>query len=300
MLLVEHYKKEDNKSQEQLNELFSFIKNYTEIIDKQTKSYRSINWFKRLFAFSERKSIQSFKKVVAEKQKEVSHLKTEILERKKILLTSYTYQLINGNDSEKLAELKAHYSDVQKIYDRVEKVKSAGERALSKISSAISSVDSASNMESLDMVTSNKGISLMSHSANSTASSDIASAKYAIEDFKEKSNDLKSFFSAHQEMGHLEQFDFISDLFFENSFSDMVFGMMILGQLSSARSSLVRAFDSVESSLEHIEPRYQQIKEQKNNTRDRLEGFIESFEVQARKELADQDINLDQVDRTST
>ncbi|EAP4202270.1 MULTISPECIES: hypothetical protein [Gammaproteobacteria] len=124
-----------------------------------------------------------------------------------------------------------------------------GQKALNEIREASSSVSSAQTMEVLDLVTDNKGISVMSSMSSSSASSEIDDAKRAVKAFSSALGEHRDIVGSLPHSMSTEFIDLGMDFAGLNDGFDLG-SVFSLFSLSSASSSL----DKVESCVELLMP----------------------------------------------
>lgn len=110
--------------------------------------------------------------------------------------------------------------------------------AESHLDEAISDLSSASTMETLDAVSSNKGIALMSHSQNQTASDSVRTAQASIERLQAETRRVGA-----QLSGIDDTLDLIMDLAFDGVFDFMSF--INIGRIDGARRKCEEALGHV-------------------------------------------------------
>lgn len=100
------------------------------------------------------------------------------------LVSRAVKQAIDGSQIlERITQAQDRLDAASRLHESNKRLVDMGQKALREISEASSSVSSAQTMEVLDLVTDNKGISVMSSMSNSSASSEIDDAKRAVKAF---------------------------------------------------------------------------------------------------------------------
>ena len=127
-------------------------------------------------------------------QKQSKAVKRALDERLRVKLShqtveyKYLRQSLDGwirqsGKSTEIRDIESKLAVMDPVHRENEGLVALGKKALKEIGDASSSVSSAQGMEMVDLVTQNKGFSLMSTVMNSSAGSDMAQAKRAIEAF---------------------------------------------------------------------------------------------------------------------
>lgn len=100
------------------------------------------------------------------------------------LVSRAVKQAIDGSQIlERITQAQDRLDAASRLHESNKRLVDMGQKALREISEASSSISSAQTMEVLDLVTDNKGISVMSSMSNSSASSEIDDAKRAVKAF---------------------------------------------------------------------------------------------------------------------
>jgi hypothetical protein len=141
--------------------------------------------------------------------------------------------------------LREHDRDYQELlqpHDEASKVKKAVDAFLGKIDNALSEIDDAQGMETLDLFTKNKGISVLSYMENSEASDAVEAVQQAAKPFQKAVDAYNGFLKGYQApQVHAEIGDGI-DLVFDFVFDGFDFmSIFTLSALSDAEDSLEEA-----------------------------------------------------------
>jgi len=126
------------------------------------------------------------------------------------------------------------YQKICNIYQKQYSIKNQYEIVLSSISSARSAISNAELAETMDLLSKNKGISLMSSVSSSGANSSIKKVKREVVNLSNMINELKDFQNSITNVD--DTFDLMIDLFFDTGFD--FFSVFNLFSLGNAKSSL--------------------------------------------------------------
>ena len=137
--------------------------------------------------------------------------------------------------------------------DAAERLKLAVDEFKGLIEHALSEIDSAQSMETMDMFTKNKGISLMSYAANSDASSAIGDVKRAAPDFQAAVEGYTEAIKGFDAKAVRADIGDGMDLFFDFAFDGFDFmSMFTLSALGSAESDMEGLRGQVQEIDDHV------------------------------------------------
>ena len=158
------------------------------------------------------------------------------------------------------------YQELCVMSDKWDDIKSCYLNVMNEISEARNAIDDAETMETLDMFTDNKGLSVLSTISTSDANSEIRDVKPALKTLESKLEDVK----VKEDLINVDDsFDLMVDLFFDFSFDFT--SLFNLFSLSSADSKL--------SSLEReLQPLGAQIQEKVEKATSAKESYLASLD----------------------
>jgi DNA repair exonuclease SbcCD ATPase subunit len=163
-----------------------------------------------------------------------------------------------------LAEHDQEFRSLDQRYSEVSKVKSAADELSETIDRALSEIDDAESMETLDLVSKNKGIAILSHLENDEANEAIGEVKLAAQRFQAA---LETYNSTVKEgcrqmtaVGRInDDIDLVLDLI-GDGFDFM--SLFTLSQLSDAEDALNEMQEKSASVIEEIDAKYRSLREQ--------------------------------------
>lgn len=291
--LVNDFKNFENKQQEEIKKTKTVISEYEVILVDFTAEYKAINFFKRLFAFAKRKQLKELKAFIAEKEALSKQYSKEIVSKKQSLYDHYTNQLIMSNQ-----ENNTKYEDINKrvqlatdLYNTIHKTKKAGDYVLKEISEARSAISSAKSMETLDMFTKNKGISMMSSMSTSTARSEVNDVMPAINKFKKELEYTRLKVNEVQLDSLWTTLDFVFDMS-DNGFMDTFSSFMVLNSLGNTDGQLYNVAVKVEEIMKTINNDHNEIKQQLDAEQNIKNTFVDNFRIQAKLALNQEGIAI--------
>jgi hypothetical protein len=134
-----------------------------------------------------------------------------------------------------LREGDTTYQALLEPKERAERAKEAIDIYLEKVQDALNSIDSAQSMETMDMVSKNKGISLMSSMSNSSARSAVREVESATPAFQAAMQDYSEFLKDYKLPAFSADFgdmtDLVFDMMFDGGFDFMsIFALSALGR----------------------------------------------------------------------
>lgn len=142
-------------------------------------------------------------------------------------MIKHEYYLANDNKYSALNRSCSAWQSAKTKYDKV----------IYEIDQALDAIDSAQAMETMDLFTKNKGISIMSSMSNSSASSEIDDIKPAIRDLENYLKELKiKEETIFKSVDISDLSDFMVDMFLDWDFDIMSF--FTLSKLSSAEDKI--------------------------------------------------------------
>lgn len=283
--LIKNYNDLNEKSQKKINDLVIMINDYDNILLTAKNKYQNKNFFKRLFAFSDRKKIKELIAFIDEKKSEGREEQKIVKLRKQEIHKEYAHQLMFMDNKDEVMKLNSHLKEINAIYEIINKTKKSGDYALSQIKSAANSVSDAETMETMDLVSSNKTMSLLSTMSTHDASDDVNNAKSAIESFQKNLEYMKTHVEQLKLDTTIENMDFIFDMFLDNGLLDFFGSLMALDSLEKASNSLVDAEKKVLDVMVSINKEHADVVLRKENQEKIIEDFQNVFFVQAKIEL---------------
>ena len=291
--LVNEFKAFETHKQSEINQTNTTIAEYEVILIDFTAEYKAINFFKRLFAFAKRKQLRELKAFIKDKEALSTQYSKEILSKKQSLHDNYVNQLIMSN-----AENNTQYNEINKrvqlatdLYNVIHKTKKAGDYVLKEISEARSAISSAKTMETIDMFSKNKGISLMSSMSTSTARSEVNDVGPAIEKFKKELEYTRLKVNEVQLDSLWTTLDFVFDMS-DNGFMDTFSSFMVLNSLGNTDGQLYNVALKIEEIMKTINNDHADIKNQLDTEQGVKNTFVENFRIKAKMELNDLGISI--------
>lgn len=291
--LVNEFKAFETHKQSEINQTNTTIAEYEVILIDFTAEYKAINFFKRLFAFAKRKQLRELKAFIKDKEALSTQYSKEILSKKQSLHDNYVNQLIMSN-----AENNTQYNEINKrvqlatdLYNVIHKTKKAGDYVLKEISEARSAISSAKTMETIDMFSKNKGISLMSSMSTSTARSEVNDVGPAIEKFKKELEYTRLKVNEVQLDSLWTTLDFVFDMS-DNGFMDTFSSFMVLNSLGNTDGQLYNVAVKIEEIMKTINNDHADIKNQLDTEQGVKNTFVENFRIKAKMELNDLGISI--------
>lgn len=291
--LVNEFKVFETHKQSEINQTNKTIAEYEVILIDFTAEYKAINFFKRLFAFAKRKQLRELKVFIKDKEALSKQYAKEILSKKQSLNDNYVNQLIMSNQ-----ENNAKYEEINKrvqlatdLYNVIHKTKKAGDYVLKEISEARSAISSAQTMETIDMFSKNKGISLMSSMSTSTARSEVNDVGPAINKFKKELEYTRLKVNEVQLDSLWTTLDFVFDMS-DNGFMDTFSSFMVLNSLGNTDGQLYNVAIKIEEIMKTINKDHAEIKSQLDTEQGIKTTYVENFRIKAKMELNDLGISV--------
>jgi hydrogenase maturation factor len=284
--LISEFKSFEQIKQDEIKNTQKTVSEYEVILIDFTADYKAINFFKRLFSFAKRKQLKELKSFIAEKKLLATQYSKDILSRKGLLHDNYVNQLIMSNkeNNTKYAEINKRIQVATDLYNTIYKTKKAGDYVLEEIEEAISAINSAESMETLDMFTKNKGISLMSSMSTSTARSEVEDVTPAIEQFKRELEHTRLKVNEVQLDSMWTTLDFIIDMS-DNGFMDTFSSFMVLNSLSNTESQLITVGETIKKIMLVINKDHDEMQAQLKNETKTMENYMEHFKIKATFDL---------------
>ncbi|HBX0504643.1 TPA: hypothetical protein MFY73_24635, partial [Klebsiella pneumoniae] len=141
-------------------------------------------WQKIITFWQFRRDIAVIRSALKGHNSDLRYLRRGRDQLKEGLVSRAVKQAIDGSQIlERITQAQDRLDAASRLHESNKRLVDMGQKALREISEASSSVSSAQTMEVLDLVTDNKGISVMSSMSNSSASSEIDDAKRAVKAF---------------------------------------------------------------------------------------------------------------------
>lgn len=291
--LIPEFKSFEKTKQDEIKLTEKLISEYEVIIIDFTADYKAINFFKRLFAFDKRKQLKDIKAFIKNKKKLAAQQAEDILNKKLLLHENYVNQLIMSNkeNNTKYDEINARIQLATDLYNAIHKTKKAGDYVLEEIEEAISAINSAESMETLDMFSKNKGISLMSSMSTSTARSEVEDVAPAIDQFKKELEHTRLKVNEVQFNSMWTTLDFFFDMS-DNGFMDTFSSFMVLNSLSNTESQLITVNETIKKIMNAVNKDHDEIYDQLKNEKKTMETFLEHFKIKTTADLNAADIKI--------
>ncbi|EGQ7672252.1 hypothetical protein IZS59_001865 [Vibrio cholerae] len=248
---IQNYLAKDQQYLDRIASALSQVKEKGGEYDAFCRQRASLGFWQKIKTFWQfRRDIAVIRSALKGCNSNLRNLHRERESLKEALIARVVKQAIDGSQIlERITQAQDRLDAASRLHESNKRLVDMGQKALREISEASSSVSSAQSMEVLDLVTDNKGISVMSSMSNSSASSEINDAKRAVKAFANALGEHRDIVgSLHHSMA-TEFIDLGMDFAGLNDGFD--FGSVFsLFSLSSASSSL----DKVESRVESLMP----------------------------------------------
>lgn len=239
-----NYKSEKSIQVEIINALQKEVRVQEDSLNEHLKKYSNKNLLKRAFDFKTRKNINIEEKEIKNKKTNIDNIFNDIETLKKSLFLNIKDELIKSN-LERHCELNKELLSFTNIYEVLFSAYNSGKMALGQIQSAINSISSAETMETMDMVSNNKGISIMSTSGNQSAAASVRNANNYIVKFNEQLKISESTIKQIHHDSNIEIVDFVFDIFFDNGILDTVGSLMSLTALGNTKRELQKSYQVI-------------------------------------------------------
>jgi len=284
--LINNFKDFEKTKKEEIVKTNAQLTEYEVILIDFTKEYKAINFFKRLFSFTKRKQLKEIKNFIKRQEALMQDYQREIDVKRNTLKNNYINQLIMSDDTHhtKYEAINERVQLATDVYNTIHKAKKAGDNVLTEIDEALSAIDSASTMETIDMFTNNKGISLLSSMSTSDAKSQVDDVSPAIEKFKKE---LEYTYLKVNEV-QLDSTWATLDLIFDMAdvgFMDVFSSFMVLDSLNNTESKLKDVQKTIKKVMETVNKDYSEIKGQLQDEQKIKDVFLESIQIKAKMEL---------------
>lgn len=291
--LVNEFKVFETNKQNEITQTNTTISEYEVILIDFTAEYKAINFFKRIFAFAKRKQLKELKAFISEKEALSKQCAKEILSKKQSLKDNYVNQLIMSNqeNNTKYEEINKRVQLATDLYNIIHKTKKAGDNVLTEIEEARSAIGSAKSMETVDMFTKDKTISMLSSMSTNTARSEVNDVGPAIERFKKELEYTRLKVNEVQMDSLWTTLDFVFDMS-DNGFMDTFSSFMVLNSLGNTDSQLYNVAVTVEDIMKAINNDHAEIKSQLDAEQGIKNTFVENFRIKAKLELNDLGISI--------
>ncbi len=248
---IQSYLADDRQYQDRITAALSQVEEKGAEYEALCQQRAQLGIWKKIITFWQfRRDIAVIRSALKGHNSDLRYLRRGRDQLKEGLVSRAVKQAIDGSQIlERITQAQDRLDAASRLHESNKRLVDMGQKALREISEASSSVSSAQTMEVLDLVTDNKGISVMSSMSNSSASSEIDDAKRAVKAFANALGDHRDIVgSLHHSMA-TEFIDLGMDFAGLNDGFD--FGSVFsLFSLSSASSSL----DKVESRVESLMP----------------------------------------------
>lgn len=284
--LINNFKNFEKTKKDEIAKTNVQLTEYEVILIDFTKEYKAINFFKRLFAFAKRRQLKEIKNFIKRQETLLKDYQREIDVKKNTLKNNYINQLImsDSTNNQKYESINERVQLVTDLYNTIHKAKKAGDNVLTEINEALSAIDSASTMETIDMFTSNKGISLLSSMSTSDAKSEVDDVSPAIEKFKKELEYTRVKVSEVQLDSTWATLDLIFDIA-DIGFMDIFSSFMVLDSLNNAENKLKEVEKTIRTVMETVNKDYNEIKSQLQDEQKIKDVFLEDIKIKAKMEL---------------
>lgn len=247
-----NYKSEKSIQVEIIDALQKEVIVQEESLNEHLKNHSNKNLFKRAFDFKTRKNINIEEKEIKNKKTNIDNILNDIETLKKSLFLNIKDELIKSN-LERHCELHKELFSFTNIYEVLFSAYNSGKMALGQIQSAINSISSAETMETMDMVSNNKGISIMSTSGNQSAAASVRNANNYIGKFNEQLKISESTIKQIHHDSNIEIVDFVFDIFFDNGILDTVGSLMSLTALGNTKRELQKSYQVISKIVNNLD-----------------------------------------------
>lgn len=247
-----NYKSEKSIQVEIINALQKEVRVQEDSLNEHLKKYSNKNLLKRAFDFKTRKNINIEEKEIKNKKTNIDNIFNDIETLKKSLFLNIKEELIKSN-LERHCELNKELLSFTNIYEVLFSAYNSGKMALGQIQSAINSISSAETMETMDMVSNNKGISIMSTSGNQSAAASVRNANNYIVKFNEQLKISESTIKQIHHDSNIEIVDFVFDIFFDNGILDTVGSLMSLTALGNTKRELQKSYQVISKIVNNLD-----------------------------------------------
>jgi len=247
-----NYKSEKSIQVEIINALQKEVRVQEDSLNEHLKKYSNKNLLKRAFDFKTRKNINIEEKEIKNKKTNIDNIFNDIEILKKSLFLNIKDELIKSN-LERHCELNKELLSFTNIYEVLFSAYNSGKMALGQIQSAINSISSAETMETMDMVSNNKGISIMSTSGNQSAAASVRNANNYIGKFNEQLKISESTIKQIHHDSNIEIVDFVFDIFFDNGILDTVGSIMSLTALGNTKRELQKSYQVISKIVNNLD-----------------------------------------------
>lgn len=247
-----NYKSEKSIQVAIINALQKEVIIQEESLNEHLKNHSNKKLFKRVFDFKTRKNINIEEKEIKNKKTNIDNILNDIETLKKSLFLNIKDELIKSN-LERHCELHKELFSFTNIYEVLFSAYNSGKMALGQIQSAINSISSAETMETMDMVSNNKGISIMPTSGNQSAAASVRNANNYIGKFNEQLKISESTIKQIHHDSNIEIVDFVFDIFFDNGILDTVGSLMSLTALGNTKRELQKSYQVISKIVNNLD-----------------------------------------------
>jgi hypothetical protein len=230
--------------------------------EKRKELAEKLNVIKRSFPGLFKKDINVREYVNAQRNIDRSERQANIYKNKikhtEVEIDNAIIDFLENNDSE--------FKENQDHLKAVNEMRTVVNNYVELIEEAASDVDSAQGMETLDLFTDNKGISILSTMENSSASDSIEAVKEYSPKFKEAVEKFKNYLNENKiddpkisEIGDI--LDLYFDMFFDGGFDFT--SLFSLSALNDAEDDIEKLQEKVVDFQNKVDKIYQQYKDKK-------------------------------------
>lgn len=247
--------KQFKKEKESIIKQISKISKTKKETEKElSSSYDSKPFIRRFFDFNTREKIESIRKEIYKLDHEISDNKNEVSDRFVTLKNNMIAILISQKEENKntLFSLEKSYNDIHPIINIIADAHSYGVNAINAIDFAIQNIKSAQMIETVDIASNNKAISLMSSTYNTSAAQYISHANIAINAFKSKIHAAETYIKNFKKNPISGCSDISFQMFINSHYSSIVSNLMSLNTLNVAEHQLIESKKQIEGMVNKI------------------------------------------------
>lgn len=246
-------------------------------------SYDSKPFIRRFFDFNTREKIELIRKEIYKLDHEISDNKNEVSDRFVTLKNNMIAILISQKDEDKntLFSLEKSYSDIHPIINIIADAHSYGVNAINTIDFAIQNIKSAQMIETVDIASNNKAISLMSSTYNTSAAQHISNANIAINAFKSKIYAVETHVKNFKKNPVSGCSDISFQMFMDSHYSSIVSSFMSLNTLNVAESQLIESKKQIEGMANQIYIEHEILTKSSADYQISIKDFKAKFEKEA-------------------
>lgn len=191
---------------------------------------------------------------------------------KELVLNAARNAMTTSEAAGELHTLEVKHKSLLQLRDSVKSIKAYGDRTLQSIQNAIDKIDSAQGMETLDMFTDNKTLSLLSSIENSSASDAVSDARRSINSFLAHIKEHQNRVTQPEFSITIEMIDLAFDFSFGGMY-DMIGSVMSSIALDHAEQRLREAYEDVQDIVSPIAANLAELQNQVKSHEEELLSF---------------------------